>query len=499
MKTALRRLVFGFLVLTFSFLFLAIPHARAQSTNTQSPIANRSSNEALGTDPNVPNNLHNVTQVVMIETMSGILCQLTGVDYAHPNQKCLGVDPKSGKIGFVGNGGGVIGVMGTMISYTLTPPVSSRQYIAYLQNNFGLTKHAYASGSTGVCDATRGLGFCGLWPIVNLWISMRNIVYLIFIIVFVVVGLGIMLRLHIDPQTVMTLQNQIPKIIIAIIGITFSFAIAGFLIDVMWVATYLFASVLASSAGGLSNFNSVVQAINPFDAANALPGGVGGIAGGASNAFANVIKEIFTGPVGSFSNGDLVMGIIGGALFILVNILAWLIIAIAVVVALIRLWVILIITYLNIILDVIFAPWWILAGVVPGSPISLGSWLRDMVANLAVYPMVVSFFLLASIFMTAYKQNQPGRFQPPLVGGVDQSTIIALIGLGFIMMLPTLLTTMKAALKAPKIDLGPFLGPIGSAGKTLRAGASAYSTASSSTKDEMEQKGFRRLFKKGLS
>lgn len=461
MRLPIRFLLF-FSVILGLFTFLP-KQTFAQAVNSQSSINNNQSSDPLGTDSDVPTNLHNATQVIMLETMSGVLCQLTGMDYLHPDQKCLGLNAQTGKIGFVGNGGGMIGALGNMISATMTPPVSSGQYISYLKNNFGITKHAYAAGtdSTTVCSPEKGIGFCGLWPVVDLWIAMRNIVYLILILAFVVIGVGIMLRLHIDPQTVMSVQNQIPKIIIGIVAITFSFAIAGFLIDIMFVATYLFASVISSAVGG-TNFNGVVMASSPFAAVSSAVGGISGVAGGASDAFAKIIKDTLNGTSNAFTGipflGDIVIAIIG--------LLAYLIIAIAVIIALIRLWVTLILAYLNIILDVVFAPFWILAGVVPGSPLSLGSWLRDLVANLSVFPMTVGFFLLANVFISEFQKGSSiDRFVPPLLGGVSSSTISALIGLGFILMLPQMLTTMKAALKTPKINFGPILGPLGGAAK----------------------------------
>ena len=59
-----------------------------------------------------------------------------------------------------------------------------------------------------------------------------------------------MLRIKIDPRTVMTIQNQIPRVIICIILITFSYAFAGAMIDVMWAVTYM-------------GVNKITQTVNP--------------------------------------------------------------------------------------------------------------------------------------------------------------------------------------------------------------------------------------------
>src|SRR3989338_11081239 len=126
--------------------------------------------------------------------------------------------------------------MSNMISMLYAPPIHTSDYFQSLANNFGIVKNANAQ--------TKGTGFDGLKPLQNLWEAFRNIVYLLFVIVFVVIGLAIMLRIKIDPRTVMTIQNQIPKIIIGILLVTFSFAIAGFLVDIMWILTNLIFGII---------------------------------------------------------------------------------------------------------------------------------------------------------------------------------------------------------------------------------------------------------------
>ncbi len=430
--------------------------------------------ENLDAEANVEMNMHNGVQILLIETMSAMACQLTGVDPTRPGTQCLGVNPETGKIGYVENGGGLIAVMGKAIDMTFTPPASFTQYTAYLKGNFGVGDKVYAQENTDPCkNLSRGVGFCGLQPVLPLWVAMRNIVYLILILAFVVVGLGIMLRVHIDAHDVMTIQNQLPKIIMGIIAVTFSFAIAGLLIDIMFVATYLFAFVIQSATSTVVSpeaANAVVGASNPFNAANAAfseNGGILGIAGQVSSAFAEVIKSVFTGPSSNFGNGDIVGNIIGGVVGVIVNILAFLIIAIAVVVCLFRVWVVLVVAYVNLILDIIFAPFWIIAGVMPGSKAGIGVWIKDLLANLAVYPVAVAFFLLASYFIESFNGDSVTRFVPPLVGGTNTEAIGAIVGLGFILMLPNVLTTTKDAFKAPGVNFGNIMGPLGVGGKYL--------------------------------
>src|ERR1700722_279485 len=88
------------------------------------------------TDPNVPQNRDTYTQVVLINVMSAVMCQLTGIDPTTPNQPCLGIDPTTGKIGMAPASttqtfgqaqqsqpqiGGALGVMSGYISSLYVP------------------------------------------------------------------------------------------------------------------------------------------------------------------------------------------------------------------------------------------------------------------------------------------------------------------------------------------------------------------------------------------
>ncbi|MBI2195554.1 MAG: hypothetical protein HYU48_00735 [Candidatus Levybacteria bacterium] len=439
----------------------------------------------------------------MIETMAALTCQLAGVDPVNPNQKCLGIDQKNGQIGFVENGGGAIGLMGKAITMLYTPPASSGQYLQNLASNFGLVKPAQAQ--------LQETGFKGLSPLLGIWSTFRNMVYLLFVLIFVIIGIAIMLRVKIDPRTVMTVQNQIPKIIVGILLVTFSFAIAGFLIDLMYTSIYLTGNAIVATDSKITEKSLVVDiasSTNPFSAANRIGGATGGSLGLSNiawepaksvggyiapifdNAPGKIITGIVMGVVGKFvvkGTYDVVggiltaVGLIGGtaaggpagaiagaaigssiANFI-VSLIAFLVISIALLFALFRLWFALISAYIFLLLDVVTAPFWIFAGLIPGSSISFGLWLRDIISNLAAFPTAIIMFLLARVFIDAFGTTQAaGQFVPPLIGNPSATNAIgALIGLGFILLTPRVVEMTKAALKAPKFDTTPIKQAIG--------------------------------------
>lgn len=528
-------IIFLFLISTF-YLLPSVAHANI------SPQANY---PAVNTNPDVPNNLHNWTQNVMIEVMSSLTCQLAGVDPINPKQSCLGADTKTGKIGFLPSPqtGGAIGFMGNMISVLYTPPLHTADYFRDLASNFGISKKTYAQNAGGT-------GFQSLTPLIGVWSAFRNIVYLFLVIIFVVIGLAIMLRVKIDPRTVMTIQNQIPKIIIGILAVTFSFAIAGFLIDMMWVLIYLFygifngipgvdvnslnptllqnTSVIGGAMGigdvaGLSarvagsgseilrQLLGIANRLDPFfipgisAIGNFIPGikdslNPNGATGmnfivdtiSAITAWTVGIKFLtFPAPEGTFlgiggSPGWLINTVFAIPGAIVVNeltqtflrfglpwVIIFLIVLIAILTALFRLWFTLIMAYVQILLAVVLAPFWIIGGIVPGSPISLGGWLKNIGANLLAFPVTIAMFMLGKVFMDSFGKTpaEGQNFVPPLIGNPgDPSLIGALIGLGILLMTPNVVNMLKAALKAPKTDM------MGSIGKAIGAGTGTLSS-----------------------
>lgn len=571
MKILSKILVFSFFLLS-TFYFLSSPSFVHAASPTVTPIKSNIVTSLSNTSPDVPprnpvptenvagtfqpqadyvpNNPHFSTQSTVIEVMSAIVCQLSGIDPVNPKQSCLGVDQKSGKIGFLArsptpNGaGGAIGAMGNMITMLYTPPLHTGDYFQNLAQDFGITKKTYAqqTGLPAGASAQAGTGFDGLKPLLGLWTAFRNIAYMVFVIVFVIIGLAVMLRIKIDPRTVMTIQNQIPKIIIGILLVTFSYAISGFLIDMMYVSIHLIGNTLSAHTQNEDKsalVQNVANASDPFHAVGTLfdrgvANGLGNLAWKPAQTvvkpiaalFDNIPGRLITGiagyilgsqikkiaqattegvvgtinALGQFATfigilaapatggasllisatplvlqnvGKVVSGAIGGAaafalapqiVGLFFSLVVFLIILIALLVALFRLWLALLIAYVHILLDVVLAPFWIIGGIVPGSPISIGGWLRDIGANILAFPVTIAMFLLGKVFIDAFtcdatvqtcKDALMNNFVPPLIGNrLDSEGLGALIGLGVILITPNIINILKTALKAPKTDTG---------------------------------------------
>lgn len=502
------------------------------------------------TNPDVPQNMHTYTQSIILEGLSSVFCLLAGYDYTNPQQQCLGFDPTTHKIGYVPNNGGLIGTVATGIVALYTPPISTTQYISYLTHDFGLAKKADAaqipsgpSGGGGSSASTAntcsgGVGFCGIAPLIGIWTTFRNIVYLLFVVIFILVGFGIMLRQKIDPRTVMSIENQVPKLIIALVLVTFSFAIAGLMIDGMWLGSFVVVNVL-TSADKTNPISQNTVNNNFFDnplgfANNVLPGGVTGVALGEGGSLRDVVRGILTPdntqklgltPQGDNLNcsptndpfcglheavnnivgglGDFFGGIFGLLIASVIGILGIIIVLIAIIVSLVRLWFSLLLSYVYILLDVLLGPFMIAFGVLPGSKIGFGSWARDILANLLAFPTAIGMFLLARLMMDAFASATPVNgvssgtsqlFVTPLIGNPNGTAgngnpLGFLIGLGIILMTPQVVAMMKALLKVQENKFGQAIGQslAGGAGQLVGTVKSVGRTAIASREAVMKK------------
>lgn len=284
------------------------------------------------------------------------------------------------------NNGGLLSSLGGFASKLITVrPASSMDYLAYVSTNLKnhhIINEAYA--------ASPGYGFQSLAPILPLWRAFRNISYLLFALGFVLYGVMIMFRVRIDAKTAASVQLAIPKLIVTLLVITFSYAIVGFMIDISTVVSAMVISVL--KAGGiLTNVNNIIPVVA---GGQSLLGAVGSV---LVNGFLTVIVSPFIffnliigGLVGmAASFAAIIAGTISG-----IGIIVTIIILIAVGISYIKLIFKLFQAFFSIIINLIFSPIILLGNLMPGSN-TISSWLMSIVGNLAVFP-VASFFLVLS-------------------------------------------------------------------------------------------------------
>jgi len=441
---------------------------------------------SLNTNPDVPNTLHNRTQVVLIELSSALMCQLIGVDVINPTQNCLGIDRTTNKIGFVKSEygaplkGAVMG-MTNLIAKTYNIPVNTNDYVKYVASGFSIIKPAYAQTT----------GFDNLSALISLWKKVRDLTYLGFVLMFVLIGLGVMLRVKLDPRTVMTIQNQIPKAVVYLLLITFSYAIAGLLVDGMWVATFTGVNIITdgitctdgvtlTQKGTVNLLDNPIHYVNrtlgcPFDAGGAEVNRstvfrLGQVVG---NTLGEIVSTTILSVFGDFNNmrcawtdsstyGNCIKLGFQEVVSWIIGFIMMLAIIVAVFVQLIRVWINLLKAYLQIILYTILGPIWILAGIIPNNQnFGFMVWVRKMLASLAIFPITIYLFLVAVVLASDQSIQSPdigaGQvFLPPMVGNPNIADNMGfLLALGVILITPQVVEMTREMFKTSPSKYAP--------------------------------------------
>ncbi|MFH0979399.1 MAG: hypothetical protein V1803_00400, partial [Candidatus Roizmanbacteria bacterium] len=359
--------------------------------------------------------------------------------------------------------------------------------------------------------AAEGIGFAAIKPFSNLWKIFRDLSYMLLVLVLIGIGFMVMFRMKMNPQTVISVENALPRIVIALILITFSFAIAGFLIDLVYIIIGLTVSIFINDpkqstqfkneymlSSGLDLFRdirarfgsqsigmalgSAFTQIVPVSAYLALRtvGGVIfifltrwllvflsdhfglilGIAGLeiATVSLGKVLSSIFT--VSGFGLLLVILFLIG-----FIYVIPWivsLLIGFSILFLFLRIFFILFSSYLKLIINIIIAPLLLLFEAVPGKS-ALKYWFMNLVSNLIVYPIMIFVFLLSYIIIFNTGQSDMTARLPYLYG-IDSNSFRLMIGLGLIFLIPDFVKTAKEILGIKElpfsIGFGTYFGGV---------------------------------------
>jgi len=303
----------------------------------------------------------------------------------------------------------------------------------------------------------QGIGFSGLSVLLPLWQGFRNIAYALLAIVMIVIGFMIMFRKKIDPKTVVTVQNALPKIVLTLLLITFSYAIVGLMIDLMYLVIGIIAALLIPISGGALAATTGSKYMN--------------------SGFWNLFADVFGGGFKSVNNiSNLLLGNIGTAsqnaasgtaARWIVNVLLGAVVAIALVFAWIRVVFLLVGAYIQILISLFVGPLQILTEAIPGST-GFSSWFKNLFANIAIFPITAAMLMIGTILATF---NQKGAvWTPPLLSAGGANGWIGVIGLGVLFSIPGIANSLKEALKAKapvNAGIGAITGPMVSGGGQL--------------------------------
>lgn len=345
-----------------------------------------------------------------------------------------------------------------MAMYT-NPPADTVAFVRDMGQNLGfLPKQAYAQA--------QGVGFTGLAPLLGLWKAFRNIAYALLAIVMIIIGFMVMFRRKIDPKTVVTVQNALPRIIITLLLVTFSYAIVGLLIDLMYLIILLAIAIVGNSGvqgvdvPGLQQLYTsgrtfdlmgrVFSALNPLTQVT-LEGAAAGATGGL------LLGSLFPGA------GTIIGGIVGALLGSIaagpagaLSPFLFIFLAIALFFGFIRIFFMLIMAYIQIILAVILGPIQILLEAIPGTN-GFMSWLTNLLGNLAAFPITVIMLVIGNLI----SQNiTSSMWVPPLIPGGSEGIVRAIIGIGIILSIPSIYNGLKKSLKVQPSPVAAGLGGV---------------------------------------
>ena len=372
--------------------------------------------------------------------------------------------------------------------------------------------------------AAEGVGFSAIKPYAEIWKLFRDISFMLLVVFLMIVGFMIMFRTKLNPQTVISVENALPKIVISLILITFSFAIAGFLIDLMYIITSVMISVMSKNDTYYVSTDFKNQYLMSGwwdlwtrDVRLRLPEYIN-LSGIFTSSLLkilpaqiDVILRTTTGSVFFLLTRNLIQpfleaiatslnDLMVGAATINVGIgklpglvvkpavylTAWtflfefgfmyaleIIMTIAMFFSFIlitfRIIALLFSSYLKLIILIIIAPILLLFESI-GKP-SFKYWLMNIIGNLLAFPVTIVVFVISYLIYTqANSLGTAGRL--PYLYGIEASGFKFLIGLGLIFLIPDLVKMIKEALGIKdlpiSIGLGTFFGGVASgAGGTM--------------------------------
>ena len=308
-------------------------------------------------------------------------------------------------------------------------PVSAIEYVKDVAIRLDIVEPTFA----------QGFGYNSLTGIVDYWRVFRNGAYAISAIFVIIAAFMVMFQIKVSPQAVVTVQMIIPRLITALLLVTFSYAIAGFILDMVWFVTMFLFKLL--EAGGF--FHDPVMYEQALTSESVI-----------TFYIRHHIMETLLLAFGSLA--DLVSSIAGGlssisfyGFLIFGGLLA---ILISLLLALIKIAFNVIKAYIMILLYTIFGPLMIMTGVIPTVQ-GYGGWLKNMIANAMVFPITAILMVIASNLMHG-GNTAMGQVYLPLMGQLDPTHLVRLSGLGMLLFAPSITDTLGKALRVGSLAAG---------------------------------------------
>lgn len=330
-------------------------------------------------------------------------------------------------------------------------PASAGIYFADLFQNSRLT---------GTPAYAQGIGFGALNPILGTWKAFRDVAYYLLTVMFLVTGFLILIRHKISGNVAVTVQNALPKLVITLILITFSYAIAGLIVDLMFLVIYfvinIFSGQIFTGEPFTFFFNTRPKSLTDlafnthiFEFTIGYVFNTGDAsAWGAASAVGEIVYDALTGLLPSELSGLFGEGTILKSLFgTLISVMFTIIFGIALLIAMFRTFFSLVMSYAGFVINVVLSPFILLGGAIPGKD-PWKNWIKNLIGGLAPFVVVV-FMIFMSLALTGSNtrdgigynpdalDNQAGLRLPLIMGGnIDAGSFIGVLAMGFMLLMP---------------------------------------------------------------
>lgn len=330
-----------------------------------------------------------------------------------PILKIAGIDvppPTSSR-----TGGSLAGLTSNMLdaSYNSPPPVNLAFYVGRVASKIPIINNTAFANPVLVDYHPM------LLAVFNIWTFSRDVAFGLMAVFMLVIGIMIMMRKQLDSRTAVTVQNALPRIVIAVVLITFSYAIGSFAVALI---------------GPLSKISVIFFLNNWVNAFNyGLPFMVAAM-------MTNMLGHVGTMGVGVFLN--MIVGTV-----LIIQIL-WILFQVM-------------IATFKIMVQIITGPIIFAWGAIPGNEKATTDWFKQLALNIIIAPLMLFFLAVASVFafelsISPLKQIMSGEG----VGRIPHVVIGTLSMMTMAIMTPLLIMfILFYAGKLPKKLKEVMLGP----------------------------------------
>lgn len=404
------------------------------------------------------------------------------------------------------------------------PPASGIAWVQQGLQQAGFVPDTYAA---------TGLGFASIQGYLPIWKLFRDISYLLLVLVMISIGFMIMFRVNLGGAAV-GIESALPRIVLAMIMITFSFPIAGFLIDMMYALIAVCIGLLYNAGlaanqntGWLGTYPTAKDYLNSYLTAGFLqlwPQGSGNffkvgaslwqlmppmvqgmfqiiivpIATYYTSSILHIPEKIagsFSGiSIAGFAIGDLVKlpvvvmatALIGFLYIVGPSLILGIVIMLTIMIFIFRIFFMLLESYIKILLYIIFSPIILMFSAIPGNG-NIGWWMRNLIGELMTFPTVMVITLVGNAIMAINIRDLdtpllhlltagqgPGSFESsfrlPFLYGFQTDDFNTILALGLVLMIPDFVKIVKGWVGVQDSPLKFGLGTY-LAGATLFTGA----------------------------